>query len=78
MPFGEADNVLTTAAKGIAEIITVPGYVNVDFEDVKTVMKNAGPAVMGSAKTLGENRARRAAEEALEFTVTKSAKHLRR
>jgi cell division protein FtsZ len=63
--FGEADTVLTTAAKGIAEIITVPGYVNVDFEDVKTVMKNAGPAVMGSAKTLGENRARRAAEEAL-------------
>ncbi|MEP5612295.1 MAG: cell division protein FtsZ [Cyclobacteriaceae bacterium] len=63
--FGEADNVLTTAAKGIAEIITVPGYVNVDFEDVKTVMRNAGPAVMGSAKTLGENRARRAAEEAL-------------
>lgn len=63
--FGKADNVLTTAAKGIAEIITVPGYVNVDFEDVKTVMKNAGPAVMGSAKTVGDNRARRAAEEAL-------------
>lgn len=63
--FAQADNILTTAAKGIAEIITVPGYVNVDFEDVKTVMKNAGPAVMGSAKTMGENRARRAAEEAL-------------
>jgi len=63
--FAKADNVLTTAAKGIAEIITVPGYVNVDFEDVKTVMKGAGPAVMGSAKTTGENRARRAAEEAL-------------
>lgn len=63
--FAQADNVLTTAAKGIAEIITVPGYVNVDFEDVKTVMKNAGPAVMGSAKTIGDNRARRAAEEAL-------------
>lgn len=63
--FGKADNVLTTAAKGIAEIITVPGYVNVDFEDVKTVMKGAGPAVMGSAKTVGDNRARRAAEEAL-------------
>lgn len=63
--FAEADNVLTTAAKGIAEIITVPGYVNVDFEDVKTVMKCAGPAVMGSAKTVGDNRARRAAEEAL-------------
>lgn len=63
--FAQADNVLNTAAKGIAEIITVPGYVNVDFEDVKTVMSNAGRAVMGSAKTHGENRARRAAEEAL-------------
>ncbi len=63
--FSQADNVLTTAAKGIAEIITVPGYVNVDFEDVKTVMKDAGAAVMGSAQTHGENRARRAAEEAL-------------
>ena len=63
--FAQADNVLTTAAKGIAEIITVPGYVNVDFEDVKTVMSNAGTAVMGSSTTEGENRARRAAEEAL-------------
>jgi cell division protein FtsZ len=63
--FGQADNILTTAAKGIAEIITVPGYVNVDFEDVKTVMKDSGAAVMGSSKTEGENRARRAAEEAL-------------
>jgi cell division protein FtsZ len=63
--FAEADNVLTTAAKGIAEIITVPGYVNVDFEDVKTVMKDSGAAVMGSAQASGENRARRAAEEAI-------------
>lgn len=63
--FAQADNVLTTAAKGIAEIITVPGYVNVDFEDVKTVMKSAGAAVMGSAHTSGESRARRAAEMAL-------------
>ncbi len=63
--FGQADNVLTTAAKGIAEIITVPGYVNVDFEDVKTVMLNAGAAVMGSSETSGENRAIRAAEMAL-------------
>ncbi|MGB5980013.1 MAG: cell division protein FtsZ, partial [Cyclobacteriaceae bacterium] len=63
--FAQADNVLTTAAKGIAEIITVPGYVNVDFEDVKTVMKEAGAAVMGSAQTDGEGRALRAAEEAL-------------
>jgi cell division protein FtsZ len=63
--FAKADNVLTTGAKGIAEIITVPGYVNVDFEDVKTVMKNAGAAVMGSARTEGDGRALRAAEEAL-------------
>ncbi|MFT6854906.1 MAG: cell division protein FtsZ [Cyclobacteriaceae bacterium] len=63
--FGQADNVLTIAAKGIAEIITVPGYVNVDFEDVKTVMREAGGAVMGSAIASGEGRAKRAAEEAL-------------
>lgn len=63
--FAQADNVLTTAAKGIAEIITVPGYVNVDFEDVKTVMSSSGSAVMGSSTTEGENRAQRAAEEAL-------------
>lgn len=63
--FAQADNVLTTAAKGIAEIITVPGYVNVDFEDVKTVMKESGGAVMGSAETSGESRAIRAIEEAI-------------
>ena len=63
--FAKADNVLTTAAKGIAEIITVPGYVNVDFQDVKTVMMGAGAAVMGSATMEGEGRARRAAEAAL-------------
>lgn len=63
--FAKADNVLTTAAKGIAEIITVPGYVNVDFQDVRTVMLNAGAAVMGSATMEGEGRARRAAEAAL-------------
>ena len=63
--FGQADNILTTAAKSIAEIITVAGYVNVDFQDVRTVMRNAGAAVMGSAETNGEDRARRAAEAAL-------------
>ena len=63
--FAEADNVLTTAAKSIAEIITVPGYVNVDFEDVKTVMKNAGAAVMGSGQADGDQRALKAAEAAL-------------
>lgn len=63
--FAQADNILTTAAKSIAEIITVEAEVNVDFEDVKTVMRNSGAAVMGSAKTEGENRALRAAQEAL-------------
>lgn len=63
--FAQADNILTTAAKSIAEIITVPGYINVDFEDVKTVMAGSGAAVMGSARAEGEHRAMRAAEEAL-------------
>ncbi|WP_400191688.1 cell division protein FtsZ [Hymenobacter sp. B81] len=63
--FAKADNVLSTAAKSIAEIITVTADVNVDFEDVKTVMKDSGAAVMGSAITEGESRARRAAEESL-------------
>jgi cell division protein FtsZ len=63
--FGEADTVLTTAAKGIAEIITLAGYVNVDFQDVRTVMLNAGAAVMGSSETRGENRALKAAEQAI-------------
>jgi cell division protein FtsZ len=63
--FAQADNVLTTASKGIAEIITLAGYVNVDFQDVRTVMLNAGAAVMGSTETRGENRARIAAEGAL-------------
>ncbi|MBV6406010.1 MAG: cell division protein FtsZ [Flavobacteriales bacterium] len=63
--FGHADNVLTTAARGIAEIITVTGKVNVDFEDVKTVMTNSGAAIMGMAEAEGEDRALRAAQEAL-------------
>ncbi|HRS54010.1 MAG TPA: cell division protein FtsZ [Bacteroidales bacterium] len=63
--FRKADNVLTTAAKGIAEIITVPGYVNVDFEDVKTVMKNSGVAIMGTGSAEGENRAIQSVEMAL-------------
>ncbi|HQW87856.1 MAG TPA: cell division protein FtsZ, partial [Flavobacteriales bacterium] len=63
--FGHADNVLTTAARGIAEIITMTGKVNVDFEDVKTVMSNSGAAIMGMAEAEGEDRALRAAQEAL-------------
>ena len=63
--FAEADNILTTAAKGIAEIITVPGYVNVDFEDVNTVMRESGVAIMGTASAEGDDRAKRAIDEAL-------------
>ncbi|TAF32753.1 MAG: cell division protein FtsZ [Cytophagales bacterium] len=63
--FRQADNVLARAAKSIAEIITVAGTINVDFEDVRTVMKEAGAAVMGSSVAEGENRARRAAEAAI-------------
>jgi cell division protein FtsZ len=63
--FAEADNVLSVAAKSIAEIITVAGYVNVDFADVETVMKNSGVAVMGSASASGPDRSIRAIEEAL-------------
>lgn len=63
--FAQADNVLAKGAKSIAEIITVSGNINVDFEDVRTVMQDAGAAVMGSAVVEGEERARRAAEGAL-------------
>ncbi len=63
--FRKADDVLTTAAKGIAEIITVPGYVNVDFEDVTTVMKNSGKAIMGSGIAEGEGRAEKAIKAAI-------------
>ncbi|MCF8370034.1 MAG: cell division protein FtsZ [Bacteroidales bacterium] len=63
--FSKADNVLTIAAKGIAEIITVHGYVNVDFADVETVMRGSGVAIMGSATAMGENRAIDAIRDAL-------------
>lgn len=63
--FAQADNILTTAAKGIAEVITVSGVINVDFEDVNTVMRESGVSIMGTAEMEGEDRARRAIETAL-------------
>ncbi len=65
--FSKADDILKTAAKGIAELITVPGYVNVDFEDVKTIMteNESGKAIMSSAQAEGEERSTRAVQEAL-------------
>ena len=63
--FGHANEILNTAAKGIAEVITYPGEINVDFEDVKTVMKSSGVALMGSAQASGETRAMDAVRAAL-------------
>ena len=63
--FKTADNVLRNAVGGIAEIINVPGLVNVDFEDVRTVMGEMGKAMMGSAMASGMDRARLAAEQAV-------------
>ena len=63
--FSQADDVLTIAAKGIAEVISVTGAINVDFNDVKTVMKDSGHAIMGSATAEGENRAITAVQQAL-------------
>ena len=63
--FEQADNVLTTAARGIAEAITTTGKINVDFNDVKTVMTGSGVAIMGSATAKGENRASVAVQNAV-------------
>ncbi|MGB4292230.1 MAG: cell division protein FtsZ [Bacteroidales bacterium] len=70
--FAKADDVLTTAVKGIAEIITVTGYINVDFADVETVMKNSGVALMGMGVASGENRAIKALENALSSPLLNS------
>ena len=69
--FAQADNILTTAAKGIAEIITIPGYMNVDFKDVRTVMKDSGVAIMGSYSSEGEHRALEAVKGALASPLLK-------
>ena len=63
--FSHADNILSVAAKGIAEVIKKTGIINVDFNDVNTVMRNSGHAIMGSAEMEGENRAMKAVEAAL-------------
>ncbi len=64
--FAHADDILTIAAKSIAEIITVTMLVNVDFADIETVMKDSGVAIMGAATAEGEQRARIAAEMAID------------
>ncbi|MGO1520616.1 MAG: cell division protein FtsZ [Sphingobacterium sp.] len=69
--FAKADDILTTAAKGIAEIITIPGYVNVDFKDVRTVMNDSGVAIMGNAVANGDQRALDAVTGALASPLLK-------
>jgi len=64
--FNNADEILCTAAKGIAEVITLTGEINVDMNDVNTVMRDSGRAIMGSGTASGEGRARTAVTEALE------------
>lgn len=64
--FSHADDVLCTAAKSIAELITITGIVNVDMNDVITVMRGSGVAIMGSGRANGENQALRAVQMAME------------
>ena len=63
--FQVADSVLGQAVGGIADIITTPGLINVDFADVKTIMKDAGTALLGIGVGVGENRAQMAARAAI-------------
>ena len=63
--FGSANDVLSGSVQGIAELITRPGLINVDFADVRTVMRETGMAMVGSGKAEGEDRARKAAEAAI-------------
>ena len=64
--FANADQILCTAAKGIAEVITLTGEINVDMNDVNTVMRESGRAIMGSGSASGQGRAAKAVTEALE------------
>jgi cell division protein FtsZ len=63
--FREADNVLRQGVQGITDLITVPGLINLDFADVRTIMRDAGSALMGIGSASGENRAAEAAKNAV-------------
>ena len=71
--FRMADEVLTNGVRGITDLITTPGLINVDFADVKTVMAGAGSAVMGIGQSTGENRATQAAEKAISSSLLESS-----
>jgi len=70
--FAQADNIVATAVKGCAEIITLHGNINIDFADVNTVLRESGVFIMGTGFAEGENRALRAAEEALKSPLLDS------
>src|SRR6201987_1434168 len=63
--FREADNILRQGVQGITDLITIPGLINVDFADVRTIMQNAGRALMGTGRAKGERRAIEAAQQAI-------------
>src|ERR671939_431936 len=63
--FREADNVLRQGVQGITDLITIPGLINLDFDDVRAIMQNAGSALMGIGEASGENRAVEAAKNAI-------------
>ena len=63
--FKQADNVLRQGVQGITDLITIPGLINLDFADVRTIMTNAGSALMGIGTSSGENRAGEAAKAAI-------------
>ncbi|RUM39771.1 MAG: cell division protein FtsZ, partial [Desulfobulbus sp.] len=62
----KVDHVLLQAVKGITDLINLPGHINVDFADLRTVMKEVGPAIMGTGAAVGENRASEAAKRAID------------
>ena len=67
--FGMADDVLRQGIQGISELITVPGLINLDFADVRTIMSEGGAALMAVGRAQGEDRARKAAEEAISSSL---------
>ena len=71
--FKEADQVLMQGVSGITDLITTPGLINLDFADVKSVMSNAGSALMGIGSARGEDRARQAAEQAVSSPLLESS-----
>src|SRR4030066_168200 len=67
--FRKVDEVLYQAVRGISELVTKPGYINLDFADVKTIMSGSGVALMGTGSAAGQNRAMAAAEKAISSQI---------